>query len=406
VHDTGPRTPPTFRLGGGDYRRPKEKVEPAFLDCLDSKEPVIQPAPGHSDSSGRRLALARWLTEPDHPLTSRVIVNRIWHHYFGQGIVGTPNDFGAMGQKATHPELLDWLASELVAKNWSLKAVHRLIVTSATYRQSSAPEHNPRYDTASKADPSNRLLWHTRVRRRDAESLRDTALQASGLLNERMLNESACPDLPPVLRQKSRSWSPDEKVEDRNRRSVYVFNRRNLTYPLFEAFDAPNRSLSCPTRNATVNSTQALLMLNGEFSLQQAQALAGRLLAVRSADFSPQSTSGLKPALRTALAGGRLAVGSADFSPHGERGLKPALRTGLTDFVCGAYQQVLGREPNADEVSQAEQFVQRQAHRLADEVTAASLPEPMPDNLPKARGAALVDLCHALLNGAEFWYVD
>lgn len=266
VRETGSQVPPTHRLSGGDFRRPREKLEPAFLECLDEKTPTIRPPSANPDSSGRRLAFARWLTEPDHPLTSRVIVNRLWQQYFERGIVASPSDFGVQGQKPTHPELLDWLASELVAKDWSLKAIHRLIVTSAVYRQSSASDTNAVAAEANKLDPENHLLWHARVRRRDAESIRDTALQVSGLLNERMFGESACPELPPSIMQTSRAWYPDEKVEDRNRRSVYVFNRRNLTYPLFAAFDAPNRSLSCATRNSTISATQALLMLNGEFS--------------------------------------------------------------------------------------------------------------------------------------------
>jgi hypothetical protein len=135
VRDVGPKPPPTHRLAGGDIRRPKEVVEPGFPECLDPRAPEIRPPAERPDSTGRRTALARWLTQPDHPLTARVIVNRLWAQYFGKGIVATPSDFGKMGQAPTHPELLDFLAAELVRQNWSLKAIHRLIVTSATYQQ-------------------------------------------------------------------------------------------------------------------------------------------------------------------------------------------------------------------------------------------------------------------------------
>lgn len=359
VKEVGAAAPPTHRLIGGDYRRPRREMQPGFLECLDHKTPVITPS---ADSSGRRAAFARWLSEPDHPLTSRVIVNRLWQRHFGKGIVGTPSDFGVKGERPTHPDLLDWLAAELVAKGWSLKSIQRLMVTSATYRQSSAPESNLSANRAGKADPSNAYLWHQRVRRRDAESIRDAALQASGRLNPRMFGESACPELPPSIRTNSRAWDPDAKIEDRDRRSVYVFNRRNLEYPLFAAFDSPNRVLSCAARNCTTSAPQALLMLNGEFAVQQAQALAGRLLA----------------------------------EPDGQR-----------NFVKHAYLAMLKREATAHEVSFAELFLEQQEQRIARAGTAPQvLPEPKPDGVSAAAGAAFVDLCHALLNSAEFLYVE
>ena len=346
VSDTGPTSPPIFRLGGGDYRRPKQEMKPAFPECLDKTPPTIEPLP---QSSGRRRALALWLSRPDHPLAGRVIVNRLWQQYFGTGIVGTPSDFGVMGRKPTHPEIIDLLATELVDKGWSLKTIHRLIATSAAYRQDSAPEHNPTALEAAKSDPENRLLWHQRVRRRDAEAIRDAVLQASGSLNPRMFDESACPELPPALSSGSRAWLPDEKVEDRNRRSIYVFSRRNLVYPLFAAFDGPNRSLSCATRISTATAPQALLMLNGEFSTKQAKAMADKI--------------------------------------HGEN-------KGVRAFAREAYLRALSREPSSDEIDGALAFVEKQSKRLASE----SIVEP--------ERAALVDLCHALLNGAEFLTID
>src|SRR5213078_2492483 len=170
--DIGPQAPPTHRLIGGDWRKPAAALKPGFPAFLSSAQPDTR-LPAALPSTGRRAALARWLTRPDHPLTARVIVNRLWQHHFGRGIVGTPNDFGVRGEKPTHPELLDWLACELVSPSvrprhlsdaalppaWSLKHIHRLIVTSATYRQSAIAEHG------AKLDPDNKLLWKMNRRR-------------------------------------------------------------------------------------------------------------------------------------------------------------------------------------------------------------------------------------------------
>jgi hypothetical protein len=360
VVDAGRTPPPTHVLGGGDYRRVKKEVQPGFPECLDPPVPEIKPLPS---SSGRRAALARWLTRPDHPMTSRVIVNRLWHHYFGKGIVATPNDFGNMGQAATHPELLDFLATELVAKGWKLKAIHRLIVTSAAYRQTADADDNATFALAQKLDPENRLCWRANVRRRDGESIRDCVLQASGELNPRMFDLSACPELPPEILSTSRAWYPDERVEDRNRRSVYVFNRRNLTYPLFSAFDAPNRSQSCAARTTTVTAPQALLMLNGEFTMTQARVLSGRLLA-KHRDFK--------------------------------------------NLIEDAYLHVLGRRPSDEDLSAAELFLRQQSERIAKgpAPTANALPTSIPQGVDTPFAAAVLDLCHALMNSAEFAYIE
>jgi hypothetical protein len=398
VTDGGTEAPATHRLAGGNYLRPKEVVQPAFPECL-CVLPTIPPASGphkpeapakgnkpearakesgpslvlqacvcsspfQRASTGRRSALASWLCRPDHPLTARVIANRVWQHHMGPGIVGTPNDFGAMGQGATHPELLDWLASELVARGWSLKALHRLIVTSATYRQASQPESNPAEAAALKADPGDKLLWHAHHRRRDAESLRDTALQVSGQLNPRMYGSSAHPELPPSLAQNYYAWDPDKQPEDRNRRSVYVLAQRNLAYPLFAAFDQPDRQTSCPERAETITAPQALAMLNGEFTLNQARYAAGRLIATHGADAR--------------------ALGRA------------------------AYLLILGREADTDETASAAEFLDHQARLIAsgNKAGRGALPEPRSDRVPASLGAAVVDLCHALFNSAEFLYVE
>ena len=362
--DAGPKPPPTRRLAGGNYLRPKERLRPAFPEFLDDAPPAFAPPPGRPESSGRRTALAAWLCRPDHPLTARVMANRVWQHYLGAGVVATPNDFGAMGEKATHPELLDYLASELVAGGWHLKALHRQIVTSAAYRQSSRPEDNPAAAAAAKADPGDKLLWHARVKRRDAESVRDVVLQASGRLNLRMYGPGARPELPPVLLENRYSWDPDPNPEERNRRSVYVLARRNLAYPIFATFDGPDRVNSCPARATTTTAPQALAMLNGQLVPAEARRLAGLLLAAHR--------------------------GSA-------RGL-----------VRAAYLRLYGREPGADDLAAAERFLTRQAKLAAARggPPPEALPEPAPTGVKHAYAAAAVDFCHALMSSAEFFYIE
>jgi hypothetical protein len=356
VADAGPDMPPTFRLAGGSYLRPREEVRPGFPTCL---------AGNRVPSSPRRAALAEWLCRPDHPLTARVIANRLAQHHLGQGIVATPNDFGLMGEGATHPELLDWLAADLVSGGWRLKSLHRLLVTSAAYRQASRPEYNPTETLAERTDPDDKLLWHARVKRREAEAVRDAALQAAGQLNLRLYGPSALPELPAALMDSRYAWDPDARPEDRNRRSVYVLARRNLAYPLFAAFDLPDRHLSCPARSQTITAPQALVMLNGEFTLAQARALAGRLLAERGPD--------------------------------------------LGAVVREAYWTLFGRPPSADEAASADDFLRRQAALIA----AGGAPQRGPllpgsgsAGVPAPLAAAVVDFCHALFNSAEFLYVE
>jgi hypothetical protein len=357
VTDIGPVAPPVYRLAGGNLLRPREEVKPGFPKALGNVVPeIIAP---NSQATGYRSALARWLTRPDHPLTSRVIVNRLWQEYLGQGIVATPNDFGAQGREPTHPELLDYLATELVRQKWSLKAIHRLIVTSATYRQSSRPEDHPGYVLATKSDPSNKLLWHARIKRREAESIRDVGLQLAGDLNLRMYGPSAHPELPEALMISRYSWYPDDRPEERNRRSVYVFAKRNMQYPLFGAFDEPDRTNSCPTRSTTITAPQALVMLNGSLVHTEARQMALSLLA-----------------------------------SHG-----PTPKV----LIRAAYLRTFSRPPSEEEMAAAEQFLVKQSNLIA--VGPAAPSGPTPDAKDPFTGA-VVDFCHALLNSAELLYVD
>jgi hypothetical protein len=276
IDETSPEAPPTFVLNRGDFALKGEPVAPAFplVLCRDPRTAVPAESP-KAHSTGRRKALADWLVAPDNPLTSRVIVNRLWQHHFGQGLVATASDFGTMGAEPTHPELLDWLATELIARGWSLKALHRLMVTSATYRQSS--RGNP---AAAAADPENSLLWRHNRQRLDGEAIRDSLLTVSGQLNPEMNGPCIFPELPTELSRlttKGIAWPVSPDVRDRNRRSLYVFVRRNLRYPFFEAFDRPDTNTSCPRRPVTTIAPQALTLLNSDLAQGAAKALAARV---------------------------------------------------------------------------------------------------------------------------------
>jgi len=202
------------------------------------------------------------------------MVNRLWQHHFGRGLVATPSDFGTMGDEPSNPELLDWLATELIARGWSLKSMHRLIVTSATYRQSS---HATR--EGLEIDRENMLLGRQNRQRLDGEAIRDALLAVSGRLNQAMGGPSVFPELPPELSKlssKGAVWPVSPRAEDRARRSLYVFVRRNLRYPFFEVFDRPDTNASCPRRPVTTIAPQALSLLNSRLAHDSAQALAGR----------------------------------------------------------------------------------------------------------------------------------
>jgi hypothetical protein len=360
--DASADSPPTFRLLLGDYRKPAEEVAPGFPKFLGDTEPVIQ---AHAQSSGRRTALADWLCRADHPLTARVIVNRLWQHHFGVGIVATPNDFGAMGSAPSHPELLDWLAVEFVERGWSLKAMHRLMVASATYRQSSRVDLNsPMHAKAREVDAANRLLWHARRTRLSAEAIRDAMLQLSGELNDRMFGPSARPELPPGIAAKA-VWDVDANPADRNRRSIYILAKRNLRYPFLEIFDWPDLHNSCPDRASTTTAPQALALLNSELTIERARHWSGRLVLQYGQD------------------------------------TRTTARAAMTEAFM--------REPREDESRAAEKFLDDQAKTIAGQSVATvedMLPVPMPDACDPSRAAALVDFCHAILNANEFLYVD
>jgi hypothetical protein len=250
VTDIGPVSPPTAVPGD----RANRVIEPGFLTVLDPGPAPVPNPDGSPSTTMRRTTLARWLTRPDNPLATRVIANRIWQYHFGRGLVATANDFGKLGERPLHPELLDWLAVRFVRDGWSFKQAHRLIMTSATYRQSAHPS-DP--ELARLKDPENRLFGHANIRRIDAEMIRDAMLAASGETDGRMSG-------------------PGEDTA-RPRRTIYTKVFRNTKDDLLDAFDAPGGFLSVAGRNVTTTPTQALLLINSPWPLTRARAFAERV---------------------------------------------------------------------------------------------------------------------------------
>lgn len=266
--------PPTHVLARGNPHAPGEIVEPGFPGMLGGGTPAIE-APEHGESSGRRLALARWIVDPSNLRTARVMVNRIWQHHFGEGLVPTPNDFGRLGLAPSHPELLDWLAVEFIESGWSVKAMHRLIMSSEAYRRSSLAPQGARTN-----DPMNRLLTWFPIRRLGAEELRDSILQANGSLNLELGGPSVYPPMPEeVLATSSRpdaAWGRSDP-EQASRRSVYIHVKRSLLHPLLTTFDLADTDRTCPVRFSSIQPTQALTLLNSDFMNEQAATLARRI---------------------------------------------------------------------------------------------------------------------------------
>lgn len=266
---------PIHVLARGEYRNRGAAVHARTLGVLlpeDGSLPELPP-----DTPNPRSKLADWIVSPDNPLTARVIVNRIWAHHFGRGIVATPNDFGRMGGRPSHPELLDYLANRFIEGGWRMKPLHREILLTATYRQSYRTPHER---IAREKDPQNIYLWRFERRRLQAEEIRDSALAISGVLNPQMGGPSVITPADEELVQllyKPSQWKvhPDEKQHDR--RSIYLIAKRNLRLPLMEVFDAPDFQISCPKRESSTHAPQALELLNGAFTTRAAKSLAERL---------------------------------------------------------------------------------------------------------------------------------
>jgi hypothetical protein len=268
-----PQPPETRLLVRGQASRPGARVGPGMPAVLVSQQPEF-PAPGPFTSQ-RRLTLARWIASDGNPLTARVLVNRVWQAHFGYGLVRTPGDFGIAGEKPTHPELLDWLAGEFVREGWSLKKLHRLIVSSNTYRMSKRDRPE-----CSATDPEDRLLWRVPYRRLEAEAIRDSMLAVSGKLNPRRGGPGVFPDMPKEALEGNSDpdtvWkaSPEREAD---RRTVYVFVKRSLLVPLVEVLDLCDTTRPTARRNTTTVAPQALTLYNGAFANRMAVSLAERL---------------------------------------------------------------------------------------------------------------------------------
>jgi mono/diheme cytochrome c family protein len=330
----------TFLLERGNHRTKGVEVQPGLPSVLAGGTDL--------NPRDRRRQLADWIATADNPLTARVVANRIWQYHFGKGIVRTPSDFGATGDRPSHPELLDWLATEMIARGWSWKAMHRLIVTSNTYRQSS------RFDSkAAASDPENRLLWRMSPRRVETEVVRDSILTLSGKLNREMGGAGVYPRIDPsVIATGSRpKWPLDVREGPGEwRRSVYIVVKRSVLVPLIEVFDCPVTTVSAPSRPVSTVSPQALALMNNEFVLEQSRYFADRIKREAGVDTSAQIVRG--------------------------------------------FQIALNRNPNAKERTWASEFLKSQARGYLERKNDD------PD------GSARRDFCHALINLNEFLYVD
>jgi len=337
--------PPTYVFRRGNLTTPGAEVQPGVFAVLtDAQETTRLPAaPTGAKTSGLRTAWARWLTRPDHPLTARVFVNRVWQHYFGEGIVATSDNFGHLGARPTHPELLDWLANEFVQSGWKIKALHRLIVLSSVYRQSSAP-----HPEGNAVDPGNQLLWRMRLRRLESECVRDAVLAASGKLNRTL----GGPPVPVEPRPDGMVIVPANKLAkpaDAWRRSLYLFARRNYNVTLLNVFDQPVMATNCTRRIHSAVPLQSLTLLNDAFILEQARYFADRVAA--GADQEKQ--------------------------------------------IEAAFELAFARPPTAAEIASSSVFLKKLRERYAAEKLVPA----------EAERQALARLCQMLLCANEFLYV-
>jgi len=337
VTEIGAKARDTFVLHRGNAHATGDKVEPGFLSVLPTAEPSIA-APASGESSGRRLALAKWIGSPQNPLTARVMVNRVWQYHFGRGIVRSSNNFGFQGDLPTHRELIDWLASyfaEGAAKAaptpqhpntptpaWSLKKLHRLILLSNAYRMSSRAS-----SAALVKDPENDLFWRFDMRRLGAEEVRDSVLAANGSLNLKMGGPSIYTTIPQeVLAGQSMpgaGWG-NSTPEEQCRRSVYIFVKRSLSVPIIASFDGADTDFTCPVRFATTQPTQALGMLNSTWTNDQAKVFAAYLRKTAGEKPSDQVRLALWRVLQRAPAPGEIARGAAMIEGlQREDGMKP-----------------------------------------------------------------------------------
>ena len=348
ITDIGYVSPRTYVPARGSRQR--EEVQPGFFSILGGGDvpPPAEKREGTgpiplNPTTGRRRALADWIATPDNPLTARVMVNRIWQDHFGRGIVATTSDFGTRGRLPTHPELLDWLATEFVAKGWSVKHLHRLILNSATYQQDSVGS-----PLALEKDPENLLLARFSRRRLNADEIRDSVLAATGRLNRKaggrpVVTPLSQEELKSLTQRPDDAWVVTADTTEYDRRSLYLLQKRTFRLPMMEVFDAPEPMVTCPRRESSTTAPQSLTLLNGAFVMDQSRAFAKLLAAKHTSD---------------------------------------------AELIRAAWSRVLAREPDTEDTKLATQF-------LAKQTTIAG-----------GRQAAAVEMVRGLLNLNEFLYVD
>ncbi|HZS03551.1 MAG TPA: PSD1 and planctomycete cytochrome C domain-containing protein [Blastocatellia bacterium] len=332
IGEDGPRARPSYFLHRGSVDAKGSLVSPGVLSVACESEYQFPAPPANAKSSFRRRGFAEWLVAPDNPLTARVMVNRIWQHHFGEGIVRTPGNFGRMGEPPTHPELLDWLATEFVARGWSIKQMHRQMMTSQAYQMASN-------DTPANAaiDPENRFFWRMPRVRLEAEIIRDQILAVAGNLDRTLGGPCVYPYIDPKLFQSStkRTW-PGKPDDDPStwRRSLYVYSKRSIRYPLFEAFDQPNLINSCERRNRSTIAPQALLLMNNNFVIMESKFFAERLRKEAGDDARAQAERAFRLTLARAPTAFELtkAVEFIRSGPDGLAGFCQALFN-LNEFV-------------------------------------------------------------------------
>jgi hypothetical protein len=349
LYEMGGDASPAYLLRRGDAQSIGEAVQPGTPSVLRTGLATYKVTPPWQDTSGRRLALARWLVQPNHPLTARVMVNRLWMHHFGRGLVASPSNFGRNGVPPSHPELLDWLATEFVRSGWSMKSIHKLIMTSAAYRQRSDVDARLR-----NADPENVLLSRMPLRRMDAEQLYGSVLEVTGRRDNGQFGPPAAVDTQPggeivAKGSKKAGW----------RRAIYTLQRRTTPMTMLDVFDLPPMSPNCIERSSSTVPTQALQMMNSGMLRNHARYWAGRLID--------------------------------EFGDNQEQQIEYA------------YLRALARRPTSIEVTQAIEDISNLTTYWEGYLKSEN------DEAPRgsaARWSALASFCHALLNSAEFTYID
>jgi Protein of unknown function (DUF1553)/Protein of unknown function (DUF1549) len=358
--ETDPNPPAHHVLVRGRHNAPGREVQPgvpAAFCTPGNAYHIAPPRPGQT-STGRRLAFARWVTSPENPLFARVMVNRIWQHHFGAGLVATSENLGQSGARPSHPQLLDYLATEFIRSGWSIKAMHRLILSSAAYRQSSAFR-----DDGFRVDPGDRLLWRYPSRRLDAEAIRDAMLSVSGELDATMNGPYV-----PTPRRADGNVEVDESRADARRRSVYLQQRRTQVATLLELFDAPSISVNCTVRNTSTVPLQSLALLNSDLAILRAKQFASRLEREVGGDFERR--------------------------------------------LMAAFQWMSGRDPDPEERTAARRFfaVQRQHYRESQARPASERGRPQPAAPLRTtvddERRTWADLCQMLLASNAFLYIE